>query len=64
MLHEEQAEIMALTDLATNLSDGMTMLSPSNIARPVKTFAKPSVCAKKTGRCLPRGVSRLNVRLE
>lgn len=40
MLHEEQAEIMALTDLATNLGDGMTMLAPTNIARPIKTFGE------------------------
>lgn len=40
MLHEEQAEIMALTDLATNLGDGMTMLAPANIARPIKTFGE------------------------
>lgn len=40
MLHEEQAEIMALTDLATNLGDGMTMLAPANIGRPIKTFGE------------------------
>lgn len=40
MLTEEQAEIMALTDLATNLSDGMTSLTASNISRPVKTFGE------------------------
>lgn len=36
MLDEEQAEIMALTDLATNLSDGMASLTASNIGRPIK----------------------------
>jgi len=38
--NEEQAEIMALTDLATNLGDGMTMLAPTNIGRPIKTFGE------------------------
>ena len=38
MLTEEQAEIMALTDLATNLSDGMTALTAANISRPIKSF--------------------------
>lgn len=37
---EEQAEIVSLTDLATNLSDGMTMLKPSNIAKPVAAFGE------------------------
>lgn len=35
---EEQAEIAGLTDLATNLSDGMAVLKPANIARPIATF--------------------------
>lgn len=38
MLTEEQAEIAALTDLATNLGDGMTTLKPSNISRPIAGF--------------------------
>jgi DNA repair ATPase RecN len=41
MLTEEQAEIMALTDLATGLSDGMKSLTAANISRPVKTFDNP-----------------------
>ena len=41
MIDEERAEIMALTDLATNLSDGMTRLSARNIAAPLRTFDDP-----------------------
>lgn len=40
IVDEEKAEIMALTDLATNLSDGMKLLSPANLARPVKSFGE------------------------
>lgn len=35
---EEKAEVMALTDLATNLGDGMKALGAANIGRPLKTF--------------------------
>ncbi len=40
MQTEERAEIAALTDLATNLSDGMTALKPANIARPIASFGE------------------------
>jgi hypothetical protein len=40
LMLEEQAEIMALTDLATNLGDGLKALSASNIGRPIKTFGE------------------------
>jgi hypothetical protein len=35
---EEMAEIDALADLATNLGDGMRVLTPHNVSRPVKSF--------------------------
>lgn len=40
IVDEEKAEILALTDLATNLGDGMQMLSPANLARPIKSFGE------------------------
>ena len=40
LVDEEKAEILALTDLATNLGDGMQMLSPANLARPIKSFGE------------------------
>ena len=41
ILAEERAEVMALTDLASNLSDGMKLLTAANISRPIKTFGEP-----------------------
>lgn len=38
---EEMAEIMSLTDLATNLSDGLTRLSARNMVHPLAAFEEP-----------------------
>jgi len=40
-MNEEVLEIQTLTDIATNLSDGMVRLKPANIAAPLKKFDTP-----------------------
>ena len=37
-MDEENLEIQSLTDIATNLSDGMRLLKPSNISAPIRKY--------------------------
>ena len=40
-MNEELFEIKTLTEISTNLSDGMLLLKPSNIAAPIKKYEEP-----------------------